>query len=293
MLYLITEWGVDAEEFLQAQKEHFQDDEDAYKTVVRTVHRKALESSKFLHALGFSHFDIKLKNMMIREKSENDFDVVFIDFGSGQAGNSISIQRVDHITTLSCATPNLLFGPSQELCCQKRDIFTLTLQQVGSFVGVSNPGDLLCHISDDLKVLGKVPEAFYTYMKCHWLANERAFRMERGALTATCELTPEGKKLADLAYAYLVLAHTEDETVMTSIVHMWNFDKNAAADLSRDPQFSDAVRIWSLASGFHFRVLKENSSLFQALQFGIHPCGPMRPTAEELFTVVHQAEEQL
>jgi hypothetical protein len=170
---------------------------------------------------------MKLDNMMIRENDESgdDFDVVFIDFGSGQAGNSFSIQLIDGFTSASCIMPNLMFGDAAELCSQSRDVFALSLQQLESFTHEMVPAQdgLLKHIYEDLLGKGMDFAEFHTFMMVYWLSkgvlkkSDCLFVNDNGLIG----LSDEGKEVAGLAYAYLVLMHMENRDVMKSMEHMW------------------------------------------------------------------------
>jgi hypothetical protein len=183
-----------------------------------------------------------------------------------------------------------MFGTSAELCSQSRDVFTLSLHQLESYAGISGPCGLLQHIFDDLNGSGKVPEAIFVAMQRHWTGEGYDHIKDYGALENGM-LTKKGRDLAGLAYAYLVLAHTEDRTVMNSIINMWRFTFTAAKDVLENENFLSATRTWSIELGIKFKCLRTGNykafdHVFRRLQLSIHPCGSVRPTAKHLFDAV-------
>lgn len=287
---MITEWGEAVDAFLERHRVDFAEEE--YQSLVKKVHHKALETSMYLHAIGFSHWDIKTKNMVVVQRTDmDDFNVVFIDHGSGQAGNSVSMQFVDKVKTLCCITPNLMFGTATELCAQSRDVFALCLHQLESFIGVSEPGGLLYFIVEDLKKFNMFHDISFD-LYYHWKRDGIRDHMQGVALDSNGELTSTGKIIADYAYAYLVLAYTKEKTVMNSIKSMWEFD---AVDVGKKERFQSAVQLWSLEFGTKFECLRQGNfeapnHIFRRLQYGIHPCSGVRPTAAQLFSSIRPPE---
>jgi hypothetical protein len=64
---------------------------------------------------------------------------------------------------------------------------------------------------------------FHTFMMVYWLSkgvlkkSDCLFVNDNGLIG----LSDEGKEVAGLAYAYLVLMHMENRDVMKSMEHMW------------------------------------------------------------------------
>lgn len=284
MVYLITEWGKTVDEFLE-ESQMRQSSEEEHKALVSKVQRKVLEMSQYLHALGFSHQDIKQQNMLVvPDETEDDFKVVFIDYGSGQAGNTVSIQFVHRITTFCCMTPSLMFGTSTEFCCQSRDVFALVLRQLESFIGTTRP--LLHLIHEDLK---GAPSTFREALYHHWKTDNKEY-LQGTVLkrrNGKFEMTDERIIIADCAYAYLVLSYTENKTVMNSIKSMWGFDAERAVKASSS--FNSAVKEWSLELGRTFKCVRQDNDgegsnkIYPLLKFGMHPCSSLCPTVYQLY----------
>jgi hypothetical protein len=70
-----------------------------------------------------------------------------------------------------------------------------------------------------------------------------------------------------------------------------------AEEVAKQELFKQAASLWSLEKGVNFQSLNNEDNgdnlkaLFQLLQFGIHPCSSLRPTAKQLFDTVLQTEE--